>query len=194
MDVDGIAAPQVHHRRQLMHPGAVIALVVGIVVGAGPAMHHQRVFHVVQLVLRHEDVDVREQAATAGWQAGHRVCSAFEQNQGQAQLGQIAADALDFVAGQAPMTQRDDARRFQVLARLWRHVVEQAVLLEQEDQDGADIGAVGLAQQAVPARQVKQPDPAGRRQHLDQQRWRARRHGVTPARRSNSAIASSSWL
>ena len=46
------------HRRQLMHPLAVVLLVVGRVVGAGPTTRHERGLNLRQSGLGYQEVNV----------------------------------------------------------------------------------------------------------------------------------------
>ena len=58
------------HRRQLVHPLAVIALVVRVVVRRIPAVPHESRLHLRQRVLGHQNIDIGEQAALRGAQSG----------------------------------------------------------------------------------------------------------------------------
>jgi hypothetical protein len=75
-------------RRQLMHPLAVIALVVGSRLGCRPAAAHQRGFNLGEGAPGHEDVDVREDAAAGSPQPGEQVRRALEQNDRDAAGGE----------------------------------------------------------------------------------------------------------
>jgi hypothetical protein len=192
--VDHIPAAQMLHRRQLVHPLAVIALVVVVLVEAGPAMQHEAGLDPAQVRLRHQDVDIGKHPAASSGQARHRIGGALQQDQRQAQAGQGAPDLHHLVTHRLGMAGAGHACPLQVGARRRRHLPEQAGILEQYQQDRADIGAGRLAQQQVPASQVEPGDGSGVAQHAQQQRQRQMAHAPSFARRSNNWTASSSLL
>jgi hypothetical protein len=58
MHVDHGRSPDMPHGGQFMHPGAVVALVVGIMMRCSPAVKHQGGFHRIEAVFGHHDVNV----------------------------------------------------------------------------------------------------------------------------------------
>lgn len=108
MHIDQALAPDKLHRRQLEHPIAVVALVVfGVMVG-GPAVRHQRRFHLAEPLFRHQDIDIREQPARRRRQARHCIGGALQPPSGlqlkdfSATLMKARAGAIGTKAGVAP--------------------------------------------------------------------------------------------
>ena len=84
MHIEHCAAAQVPQRRQLMHPGAVVMLVVSVVVGVHPAAQHQGGFDVHEALTRHQNIHVRNHAPDRRLQARQCVRTPLEQHHRQA--------------------------------------------------------------------------------------------------------------
>ena len=91
-------ALDVRHRRQLVHPLAVVALLVRVVGAAVPAAQHQGGFGRGELLARDQQVDVGEQPPRARGQARSGIGRALEQHDRPAGLGQRGREL-----GQLPM-------------------------------------------------------------------------------------------
>jgi hypothetical protein len=94
MDVHHRTTPHMDHGRQLMHPLAVVALVVGARLRADPAIEHQRAFDLAQGIARHQHVDVPEQAAHGHRMVSDHVGRALEQHDRDAQAFQRRLQAV----------------------------------------------------------------------------------------------------
>jgi len=119
------AVPQ---RWNLVHPDAVVAVVVRIDLGLEPAVSDQLLLDLANLLLGHEQVDVGEDAATRRWQPGQQVAAALEQDERRSAAGERPQDAVDF-PGDQRLPMRDDlARGLQVLRGARRDGVQQSAL------------------------------------------------------------------
>ena len=98
VDVDHGATPDVHHRRQFMHPLPVVALVVGVRFGAHPAVQHERALDVAQSVTRHQHVNVAEHAPGAQLVGRHHVGSPLEQHHRDAKPPERGLQTVGFPA------------------------------------------------------------------------------------------------
>ena len=98
MQVHDGTALGVDERRQLMHPGPVIALVIRIELDRSPAGRLQGGFGPVQGLSRNHDVDVADQAASCGGQARGDIGRAFEEQDRDLQMLQRPLDPIQFPA------------------------------------------------------------------------------------------------
>ena len=140
------------HRWQLVHPLAVIALVVGIVVCAEPAAQHQSALDSLQRALRHQDVDVGEQTPLHRRQAGQHIGSPLEQHDRNVQVGQGLGDQTRLAPHLGLLGPRHLQGRHQVLAGAARHGLQLARIGQTCCQPGQHIGAARLVDDRLPLR------------------------------------------
>jgi len=95
-------------RRDLVHPLAIVMLVVIVLFDARPAAGGQRSFGTRDRGTRHQDVDVAEQSAGSGGQAGRNVGRAFEQNHGMRNSAERGADMAQFAHHVLAVFTRED--------------------------------------------------------------------------------------
>ena len=76
--VDGGATPHVRHGRNLVHPLAVVALVVGRDLAMLPTAEHQRAFNLCHCRFWNKNIDIRKNSARSMRQACHQISGAFE--------------------------------------------------------------------------------------------------------------------
>ncbi len=96
MDIDDAATLAVHHGRQLVHPGAVIMIVVGVLLRLAPAVPGERRLNVAKRGAGHEYVEVADPPSSRGWQACVQVGRALHQHDGYSEWSERVRRAVDF--------------------------------------------------------------------------------------------------
>ena len=188
--VDHRSAPKVLHRRNLMHPLSVVALVVRIVVVADPALHHQRRFNLRQRLLRHDDVDVGKHAPLSDRQASHHVGGALQQDQRHPAGYQGASNAFHLPADRGALPFGDDHCRQKMQASGRNRDREAPVAARLMGESTQQIGTPGLPDQQVPCL-LAEPAEGGRAKQACYDEIGAR-HVVSGTGNSSNARTASS--
>ena len=176
MDVEDRQPLDVLHRRQLVHPLAVVALVVGMMMGRDESRLHQRRFDVDEPVLGHEDVDVRENSSACRREPGVQIGRTLEKDHGNAGGTERACELADFAAYCALLGLRLNLRGDQVRAWRRRNRVEQAAIGETRPERAEKIGLARAAHEYPP--------------NTDSDRTRRRRRRAAPRRADPETAAS----
>ena len=127
MYVDHALAQDVAHRRQFVHPGPVVALVVLVLVRRGPAVHHQDGLDALELIAPDEDIEVTEHPASPRWQLGHGVGCALEQDQWYLGLPECQHQVLHLPAYRLQLALVQAQAAFQMAPGRGRDVLQQAL-------------------------------------------------------------------
>ena len=192
--VDHGGALDVLHRGDLVHPAAVIALVVFRQSAGVPAGQHERGLGLRQMLARHQDVDVVEQPPFGGGQAGGDVGRTLEHDQRAVEVGQRGADLLQFPAHGCALLVGQRSGGIEMPARHARYRGRQTVLMKTVRQACQQPRRAGLPHQGVPFAAGETADGIGRAQGAGEQIAGVGFHAVQEvrrsARRSNEATAS----
>ncbi len=161
MHIDRGAAQAVGQRRDLVHPAAIVAIVVGIDRAAGPALAQERPLDIGERRLGHQDVDIVEETAARRRQIGENVGGALQQDEIDADRRQRLPDAAHLPTHVARMLLGEDALGREMTARRRRHASEEIALGELDGQSCQQPGAAPLADDEIPIHQIHQRKDAG---------------------------------
>ncbi len=96
VNIENGAALYMDHRRQFMHPLAIVALVISIVDGVDPALPHQERLEFTQLALVDQDVDITKRPTLGKTEIRREIRGPLEQGESQPALGAYRGKLLDF--------------------------------------------------------------------------------------------------
>ena len=178
-------------RRQLVHPPAVIALVISRRLARVPAVEQQRRFDVRERALWNQDIDVGKHPPASGRQAGDEVGSPLEQDDGNAGGGEGPIDERDFAPNRVGLCLRQRPRCLEVDARRGRHVRQEPEIVEDRGDARQEAGATCLADERFPLRKAQARQGRRVAQRADDRIWANEAHARSAAS-SNTAIVSSS--
>ena len=180
MHVDHPVTLDMDHRRQFMHPLAIIGIVIGVFLHPFPARRHQRRLDLRHCRTRHQNIQVADEAALPRHQSSGCIGRAFEHHQPHAERRQRRRRAIRLPQGLARLPRRVHARvaqdgldRFRQPHSLDppRQCRDQPLRLRRRDQ-------------AVPLRCIQMLDSCGLTQRAHQQ---GRAHA--PSSHSRSIIS-----
>src|SRR5258706_10882151 len=90
-----------HHRRQLVHPLAVVAIVVRVDLGKLPTVLLEDFLDAPEIRARDEHIDVGDAAAVTRWKPGGDVRAALQQNPRLTGVEEGAAQTIDLPSHRA---------------------------------------------------------------------------------------------
>ena len=180
VNVERGTAVDVLHGWNLVHPLPVVALVVGRVVAASPAVQHQGGFDFGDAGLGHDDVDVREQPSDRCLPAGQQVGRALHQSDRNAQRRQRQGQELHLAPDLARLGLGQHEDVVQVSANLHGNTWPRSNLFGQTGHTRQQVRAPGLARQQAPLRFVQMAQPLGFAQNLYNQRTLRNVHEPAP--------------
>ncbi len=122
MHIDRRLSPLMLQRRQLMHPIAIIALVVVVGFGRVPPGLHQQPLGLLEPLAREQNIDIAEQPPCRGRQAGGGVSGALQEDDRHAERRQRVGDRADLARDIDAVLLRQDARGLEMRARRVRHL------------------------------------------------------------------------
>lgn len=103
MHIDHPVPLTVDQRRQLMHPAAIILIVIGVFLHPFPSGREQRLLHLIQILFGDKDVQITNRAASPGNHVRRNIGRAFQQNRLAMIVFQRAAAAIGFPQRRAPL-------------------------------------------------------------------------------------------
>ena len=142
------------HRRQFMHPLAIIGVVIGVFLHPFPACRHQRPLHRLHGGARHENIEIANEAPLPRGQPRRCIGRAFEHDQRHADRGQGVGRAVRL----PQCLPRLPLRIHPGILQDRLHAVRQLHPLDPPCQRGDQSFRLGRRQQAVPARRVQRLD------------------------------------
>ena len=152
--VDVRAAPLVPHRRQLVHPVAVVLVVVGVHLGHGPAVLDERALDLGEPLARHEDVDIGKEPPAAGLEPEQRVRGAFQQHHRHRGRNGLA-DAAHLPVDHRPLPLGDEVGRQQVHRGVGRYVVALPAAFQHVRQPRDEVRSARLADRQLPVERAQ---------------------------------------
>ena len=118
MNVDDGPPVAVPKRRQLVHPLAVIPLIVRVQIDRFPSVLRQGCLHGCQLLPRDHNVHIRAEPAFRHRQSPHQIGGAFEQDDGRPRRSEGLSDSVHLPAQDPRILGGQRACRLQVRAHL----------------------------------------------------------------------------
>src|SRR5215831_18527075 len=122
VDVDDRLALAMHHRRELVHPLAIVPFVVRIEVAELPAVIAQLLLHTTEIGARYQQIDICHPTSDSRGQTGGDVSGALEQNPPLAGVEKHAREPVDLPAEGALVVGGQGLRRLQPIVQPWRPV------------------------------------------------------------------------
>ena len=204
MDVDLGAALAMAERRNLVHPDTVVTVVVGVDLSLEPAALDEPFLDLADPLLRHQQIDIGEDASACRRQPCQEIACAFEQDQRYLDTLERPEDPVHLPGHQRLPMFDDVAGGPQMRRGASRDAAEQAQPGELRLQSAEQPDAPGDAQEQLPVGRRQGGQLFGRLQGSQQQpvrapcgvdnfrhRWRGKaRRARRPPRRGRNSSAS----
>ena len=150
MQIDKGIALHVAQRRYLVHPLAVVPLVVRIPLITYPPCGKQGCFRCFDAVACHQYVNVRKQSTPRRWQIPHEIRSTLQQNDRRAYAFQSTFNTVHFPPHLMLLPFGQSHTRVKVGARTCRHVWQPTMVPVVQRQTSQQTGVTGLPQSRFP--------------------------------------------